>query len=172
MTDLSATPPASLPDDAPTGLLTRPSILQKLRRDKTAMAAAGFLGTVILLGLLAPLISPYDPYDNNLRNMLKPPSAAFWLGNDALGRDIVSRLLFGIRTTLAMGLLAVFAGGSLGAVLGLLAAYFPPVEGPIMRVVDVLLSFPSILFGNRKSVGQGKRVSVRVEFGGCRTIKK
>src|SRR3546814_7256057 len=64
-----------------------------------------------------------------------------------LGRDIVSRRLVGIRTTRAMGLLAVFAGGSIGAVLGLLAAYFPRVEGPIMRVVDVLLSFPSILFG-------------------------
>src|SRR3546814_17456767 len=63
-----------------------------------------------------------------------------------LGRDIVSRLLFGIRPTLAMGLLAVFAGGSIGAVLGLLAAYFPRVEGPIMLLVAVLLSFPSILF--------------------------
>ena len=60
---------------------------------------------------------------------------------------MVSRLLFGIRTTLAMGLLAVMAGGSIGAVLGLTAAYFQRLEGPIMRVVDILLSFPSILFG-------------------------
>ena len=147
MTELSATPAAILPDDAPTERLKRPSILRKLRRDKAAMLSAGFLAVVVALGLLAPWIAPYDPYDNNLRMMLKPPSAAFWLGNDGLGRDMVSRLLFGIRTTLAMGLLAVLAGGSIGAVLGLTAAYFQRLEGPIMRVVDILLSFPSILFG-------------------------
>ena len=147
MTELSATPAAILPDDAPTERLKRPSVLRKLRRDKAAMLAAGFLAMVVSLGLLAPWIAPYDPYDNNLRMMLKPPSAAFWLGNDGLGRDLVSRLLFGIRTTLAMGLLAVVAGGSIGAVLGLTAAYFQRLEGPIMRVVDILLSFPSILFG-------------------------
>lgn len=147
MTDLSATPAAILPDDAPTERLKRPTIWRKLRRDKAAMTAAGFLLTVIALGLLAPWIAPYDPYDNNLRNMLKPPSAAFWLGNDGQGRDILSRLLFGIRTTLSMGLLAVCAGGSIGALLGLMAAYFRRMEGPVMRLVDVLLSFPSILFG-------------------------
>ena len=111
------------------------------------MLASVFLVAVIALGVLAPWITPYDPYDNNLRNMLKPPSQAYWLGNDGLGRDMVSRLLFGIRTTLTMGIIAVAAGGSICAVLGLMAAYFRLLEGPIMRVVDVLLSFPSILFG-------------------------
>ena len=77
------------------------------------MLASAFLAAVIALGLLAPWIAPYDPYDNNLRNMLKPPSAAFWLGNDGQGRDLLSRLLYGIRTTLTMGLLAVGIGGIL-----------------------------------------------------------
>ncbi|EDP63267.1 oligopeptide ABC transporter permease [alpha proteobacterium BAL199] len=147
MTETSATPAPFLPNQAATGRLLRPSIWRKLSRDKAAMLAAVFLVVVVALGVLAPWITPYDPYDNNLRNMLKPPSAAFWLGNDGLGRDMVSRLLFGIRTTLTMGIIAVAAGGSIGAVLGLLAAYFRRLEGPIMRVVDVLLSFPSILFG-------------------------
>lgn len=147
MSDLSATPAAILPDDAPTERLKRPSIWRKLRRDKAAMLATGFLLAVVAVGILAPWIAPYDPYDNNLRMMLKPPSEAHWLGNDAQGRDMVSRLLFGVRTTLAMGLLAVIAGGSIGAVLGLAAAYFRRLEGPVMRVVDILLSFPSILFG-------------------------
>ncbi len=147
MTELSATPAAVLPADAPADRYRRPSIWRKLRRDRAAMLASGFLAIVIALGLLAPWIAPYDPYDNNLRNMLKPPSEAFWLGNDGQGRDLLSRLLYGIRTTLSMGLIAVGLGGSIGAVLGLLAAYFQRLEGPIMRVVDVLLSFPSILFG-------------------------
>ena len=146
MTEISATPAAVLSAEAP-DRYRRPSIWRKLRRDRAAMLASGFLAIVIALGLLAPWIAPYDPYDNNLRNMLKPPSAAFWLGNDGQGRDLFSRLLYGIRTTLSMGLIAVGLGGSIGAVLGLLAAYFRRLEGPIMRVVDVLLSFPSILFG-------------------------
>ena len=146
MTEISATPAAVLSAEAP-DRCRRPSIWRKLRRDRAAMLASGFLAIVIALGLLAPWIAPYDPYDNNLRNMLKPPSAAFWLGNDGQGRDLFSRLLYGIRTTLSMGLIAVGLGGSIGAVLGLLAAYFRRLEGPIMRVVDVLLSFPSILFG-------------------------
>ena len=146
MTEISATPAADLSAEAP-DRYRRPSIWRKLRRDRAAMLASGFLAIVIALGLLAPWIAPYDPYDNNLRNMLKPPSAAFWLGNDGQGRDLFSRLLYGIRTTLSMGLIAVGLGGSIGAVLGLLAAYFRRLEGPIMRVVDVLLSFPSILFG-------------------------
>ena len=147
MTCLTATPAIALPETAATGRLRRPSIWNKLGRDKAAMLASVFLVAVIALGVLAPWITPYDPYDNNLRNMLKPPSQAYWLGNDGLGRDMVSRLLFGIRTTLTMGIIAVAAGGSICAVLGLMAAYFRLLEGPIMRVVDVLLSFPSILFG-------------------------
>ena len=138
MTEISATPAAVLSVVAP-DRYRRPSIWRKLRRDRAAMLASGFLAIVIALGLLAPWIAPYDPYDNNLRNMLKPPSAAFWLGNDGQGRDLFSRLLYGIRTTLSMGLIAVGLGGSIGAVLGLLAAYFRRLEGPIMRVVDVLL---------------------------------
>ncbi len=147
MTELSATPAAVLPAETAPDRYRRPSIWRKLRRDRAAMLASGFLTIVIALGLLAPWIAPYDPYDNNLRNMLKPPSEAFWLGNDGQGRDLLSRLLYGVRTTLSMGLIAVGLGGSIGAVLGLLAAYFRHLEGPIMRVVDVLLSFPSILFG-------------------------
>jgi ABC-type dipeptide/oligopeptide/nickel transport system permease subunit len=144
--------PAASEPDADTAMV-RPSILRKLSRDKGALLSAIVLAVIFFCALFAPWLAPHDPYDNNLRNMLKPPSWSaaglpeHLLGTDGQGRDIVSRLLYGTRTTLIMGMLAVVAGGLIGATLGLVAAYFRRLEGPVMRLVDILLSFPSILFG-------------------------
>jgi len=71
----------------------------------------------------------------------------YFLGADNQGRDMLSRLLFGLRATLGIGIVAVLVGGGLGALIGLSAAYFKRLDQPLMRLVDVLLSFPSILFG-------------------------
>ncbi|MEQ8334566.1 ABC transporter permease [Nisaea sp.] len=155
MNSIPAPSPAMAPDEElpVSAILARRTTLQKLKRDKGAVISMVLLAIVLLAAFLAPWISPHDPYDNNLRNMLKPPIWApgaipgHLLGTDGLGRDILSRLLYGTRTTLIMGLMAVLAGGLIGSFLGLLAAYYKWLEGPIMRVVDILLSFPSILFG-------------------------
>ncbi|WP_420562413.1 ABC transporter permease [Thalassobaculum sp.] len=152
---LESTPaadPAVTEPDAATAM-ARSSILRKLTRDKGAMLSAIVLAVIVFCAIFAPVLAPHDPYDNNLRNMLKPPAWSegalpeHLLGTDGQGRDIVTRLLYGTRTTLIMGVLAVICGGVIGAGLGLLAAYFRRLEGPIMRLVDILLSFPSILFG-------------------------
>jgi len=141
-------------DEAPaTAVTARRNALQKLMRDKGAVVSFTILAIIVIAALLAPVIAPHDPYDNNLRNMLKPPVWAdaalpeHLLGTDGLGRDIVSRLLYGTRTTLMMGMMAVLAGGIIGSFMGLMAAYYKWLEGPVMRIVDILLSFPSILFG-------------------------
>lgn len=152
MTD-SARVGSADPEDMSDVLLARSTIMRKLRRDKGALISAVLLAIIVFCAVFAPVLAPHDPYDNNLRNMLKPPIWApgavdgYLLGTDGQGRDIVSRLLYGTRTTLVMGLVAVIAGGLIGATLGFLAAYFRRLEGPIMRLVDILLSFPSILFG-------------------------
>lgn len=131
----------------------RRTALQKLMRDKGAMVSASILAIIVVAAFLAPVLAPYDPYDNNLKIMLKGPFWAdtalqgHWLGTDGLGRDIVTRLLYGTRTTIIIGVLAVIAGGVIGSFLGLMAAYYKWLDGPIMRIVDILLSFPSILFG-------------------------
>jgi ABC-type dipeptide/oligopeptide/nickel transport system permease subunit len=123
----------------------------QLLKDPAAVAAALFLLLVVGAALLAPLIAPSDPYASNLRLRLCPiggsrcPSSL--LGTDQTGRDMVSRMLFGLRATLMLGFTAVFVGGGIGATLGLLAAYYRRLDTPIMRLVDVLLSFPPILFG-------------------------
>jgi ABC-type dipeptide/oligopeptide/nickel transport system permease subunit len=134
-------------------VLARSTIIRKLTRDKGALISAIVIAIIFFCAIFAPILSPHGPYDNNLRNMLKPPIWApgaidgYLLGTDGQGRDILTRLLYGTRTTLIMGMLAVIAGGLIGATLGILAAYFRRLEGPIMRLVDILLSFPSILFG-------------------------
>lgn len=151
MSDVPMTPAKPDAESAAAGeagrALVRSSILRRLRRDPGAMIAVVLIAIIVFGALFAPWLAPYDPYDNNLRNMLKPPGGDHLLGTDGQGRDILSRLLYGTRTTLAMGMLAVIAGGLIGSLMGLMAAYYRRLEGPVMRLVDVLLSFPSILFG-------------------------
>lgn len=130
----------------------RAGTLARLLRDPTVLIAGGTLVAIILAALLAPWLAPYDPYETGQPPFIPPAvmeggMAQFWLGTDAQGRDLLSRLLYGARTTLLTGFLAILFGGGTGVVLGMSAAYFRRLETPIMRVVDVLLSFPAILFG-------------------------
>ena len=120
---------------------------RRLLRDRPAMLAAAYLAIVVLAAIFAPVLSPADPYDTNMRERLKPPSAEYLLGTDTAGRDMVARILYGIRTTLTIGVAAVLMGGLLGAAIGIFAAYYRRLENLLMRLVDALLAFPSILFG-------------------------
>jgi len=105
-------------------------------------------GAIVITALLAPVIAPY-PYDEmSILTRLRPPSASHWLGTDDFGRDVLSRTLIGARYSLIMGFGATLISFSLGVPLGLLAGYSSrAVDEAIMRVMDVLLSFPPILLG-------------------------
>jgi ABC-type dipeptide/oligopeptide/nickel transport system permease subunit len=142
----------SVADLDPEVLPARPGLLARVRADATVMLAGGTLCLIILAAVFAPLIAAYDPYQTGQPPFLPPAFMEgglpeFLLGTDQQGRDLFSRLLYGTRTTLLTGLLAVLFGGGTGVVLGILAAYFPRLDPPVMRFVDVLLSFPAILFG-------------------------
>ncbi len=117
-----------------------------LRRNKLATVGAGIALLVFLLGLFAPWVTPYDPLEQDTPNRLQPPSAAHLLGTDQFGRDIVTRLAFGSRTTLLVALTAVAVALLAGGGLGLLGGF---VGGEVERVIgmlmDVLLSFPLLL---------------------------
>jgi ABC-type dipeptide/oligopeptide/nickel transport system permease subunit len=102
---------------------------------------------VVCGAAFAPWLAPYDPYFTDLPKSMQPPSAEHWFGVDNTGRDMLSRVLYGSRNTLMMGLAGVLIGGMLGAVLGILAAFYKKIDPWIMRVVDVLLAFPAILIG-------------------------
>ena len=124
-----------------------PSALRRLLRDKVAVGAGVFLILVVLAAIFAPLLAPTDPYDNNIRARLKPPGDEYILGTDTQGRDMVTRLLYGTRNTLLIGVISVVMGGTIGALIGIFAAFFRYLDNVLMRFVDILLSFPSILFG-------------------------
>jgi peptide/nickel transport system permease protein len=107
---------------------------------------AGLAALVLAVALLAPWIAPYNPAYQDLDHRLEPPSWQHPLGLDELGRDILSRLLFGARVSVAVGILVVGLAGLLGTALGAVAGYWGgQVDAVLMRLTDVFLAFPGIL---------------------------
>ncbi len=145
-----SSPVALTPEASPHAafaVTARPSVLRFLLREPASAAALVAVALLVLAALLAPWLAPTDPYAGDLANTLKAPGDGFLLGTDGQGRDMVTRLLFGLRMTLAMSSIAVVIGCGLGGLVGFAAAYYPRVSGLLMRLMDVLLSFPAILFG-------------------------
>jgi len=129
------------------GLEGRAGVVARLARDRVALGAAIVLSLIVLAAIFAPLLAPYDPYFTDLTKPMAPPDAVNWFGTDNTGRDIFSRVLYGTRNTLAMGLAGVLIGGLIGAALGIVAAFYRRADPWIMRLVDVMLAFPAILIG-------------------------
>ncbi len=125
----------------------RAGLLRRIFRDPVAALAAAFLGLLSLAAIFAPWVSPFDPYNTNLGQAMLPPSAEHWFGTDTSGRDILSRVIYGSRNTLMIGLVGAVVGGILGSMLGILAAFYRNLDGWIMRLVDIMLAFPAILIG-------------------------
>lgn len=112
------------------------------------LGAAGLAVIVVmaLAAIFAPLIAPYDPLTVDYGAMLATPSWEHWIGTDLFGRDVLSRIIYGSRTALAVGFLASFLGSTGGAVIGVVSAYFGgKIDLVIQGVMDVLLSFPIIV---------------------------
>ena len=147
MTDTNLTP-----TNAPTGAAQaapppdRFSLWGWLRSDLRAALALGYLTVLCTAAVFAPLIAPYDPAEQNLMNMLMPPSAEHWLGTDDLGRDILSRLIHGSGNALYAAFLAVgvaiVVGVPIGVVIGFVGGWLDEV---MSRVIDAVLAFPPIV---------------------------
>ena len=115
-----------------------------LSRNALLLLGGLIVGTISVAAILAPWISPYDPNAIDVAHLLQPPSGSHWLGTDALGRDVLSRMLHGGRVSLWVGFVAVGISSAIGIVLGLISGYFGKlVDEIIMRAVDVMLCFPS-----------------------------
>jgi peptide/nickel transport system permease protein len=120
--------------------------MANLVRRPTARVGAAIVCVFLLLTIFAPLIAPYDPFDQDLSSALTAPSAAHLLGTDQYGRDILTRIMYGSRTALLAIVVADGIALALGAALGLLAGYRGGrVDSVVMRLVDVLLAFPYLL---------------------------
>ncbi len=120
--------------------------LRSIISNPLAMIGFGCIGLWLLVALFAGQISPYDPYEQNLRNRLQPPSTEHWFGTDEIGRDMLSRLIYGSRISLLVGLLIITCATIIGSVAGLFAGYYGGVvDMVIMRLVDLTLAFPPIV---------------------------
>ena len=112
------------------------------------LGTAGVFIILLMIGsaLFAPFIAPYHPLETDFAAQLSPPTAAHWLGTDAFGRDLLSRLIYGSRTALLVGFASASVGATLGAILGVTSAYFGGrIDLVAQRVVEVFLAFPIII---------------------------
>jgi peptide/nickel transport system permease protein len=119
--------------------------MRRFRRHRLAMAGLAVLVVLMLNAIFAPYLAPYDPRKQVFTERLKGPTSKHFLGTDQFGRDILSRILYGGRLSMSVGLISVSIGLLIGGSLGLLAGFFKPLDNTIMRLMDILLSFPSIL---------------------------
>jgi peptide/nickel transport system permease protein len=119
--------------------------LRRFVRHRGAVVGMLLLASLVALVLLAPILAPYDPIEPDFASRLLRPSAQHLMGTDELGRDLLSRMLWGGRLSLSVGLLAVAIGFSGGTVLGLLAGFYRSVDTAVSRLVDILLSVPGLL---------------------------
>jgi len=121
------------------------NVWKRFRRHRGAIAGAIVFGILILMCILAPL-SPYDPEKSNLPDKFQPPSASHFLGTDALGRDLLTRILYGGRISLSVGGIAVAISLLIGVPIGALAGYYgKSMDTVLMRITDAFLSLPSFL---------------------------
>ena len=110
------------------------------------LTAIALIATLAACALLAPLLAPYDPLTQDLAVRLKPPSPEHWLGTDSLGRDIASRILYGARISLVIGVVVVGSAGVFGTFVGLVAGYAGGlVDEALMRLTEVFLAFPALI---------------------------
>ena len=121
-------------------------VLRWMRHDLRAVLSIAFLSLLVIVAIFAPVLAPYSPVDQDVTQLLLPPSAAHWLGTDDLGRDVLSRLIWGAPNSLYASFLAVGVGVVLGVPVGLLIGFLGGwIDEVTSRFIDALLSFPPIV---------------------------
>jgi peptide/nickel transport system permease protein len=121
-------------------------VLDFARRRTLGAIGAVVILLMMLLAVLAGVVAPHDPYETSFLDQLKPPTGTHWLGTDAFGRDVLSRLIYGSRTALKIGFGAAVTGASVGALLGVISAYFGgKIDLFLERLMDILISFPLLI---------------------------
>jgi len=118
----------------------------KLKKNKMTLVGLGILSFLVMASILVPLLSPYDPTKISIPERFQGPSAAHWFGTDEVGRDILTRILYGTRLSLGIGIAVVVSAGIIGTVLGTISGFFGgKVDQVIMRLMDMVLAFPSLI---------------------------
>ncbi len=150
MADAMANVPAgtALAAEAPRLISQRERAIRTFTSNRTAVLGVIMIVAIVIVAVAAPLIAPHDPLDQSVRDRLAPPSHLYPLGRDDKGRDILSRVIYGTRIELTVGIVSVLLGGMLGTAIGVVAGYFGgKVDTALMRLTDVLLAFPDLITG-------------------------
>ena len=122
------------------------AFLGRLFKRKIVILAAIFVVFFVITAVFAPLLTPHDPYKGDMLQILKKPSAEHWLGTDEVGRDVLTRIFYGARTSLVIGVVSVLIAAVIGILLGLVSAYYGgAVNLVVSRIIDVLMSLPSLM---------------------------
>jgi peptide/nickel transport system permease protein len=122
-----------------------PTLWRRMRASWQIRIGTAILALLVLAAAFAPAVTPYDPVRPDMRERMVPPGWRHPFGTDDLGRDQFSRVIFGARVSLVVGVISVGIGAGAGVSLGLLAGYFARLDTPIMRAMDVVLAFPGLL---------------------------
>lgn len=134
--------------DASAALRSGRSLWRRARRLRNLAIGGALVGLLAIVAILAPWLAPFDPVrDADLNNYLRPPGGPFLLGTDTFGRDVFSRLVYGARISLGVGIAVQASALTLGVTLGLLSGFYGgPVDNLIMRLAEVMFAFPGLLF--------------------------
>ena len=144
MTDIARPLPLAAPQASRHPAL---ALLHAITRHRLAAAGLVIIVILCLLAIFAPLLSPYSPYEQDLYHVLSPPSAVHWLGTDNLGRDLLSRLIYGAQITILVATAATFIAFALGVVLGFLAAILRGwTDQGLSRFNDLMMAIPTLIF--------------------------
>jgi peptide/nickel transport system permease protein len=130
-----------------------------LRRSRSALLGGIIVLAVVLVAVMAPYLSPYDPQEIEVPRRLQGPGGAHIFGTDNMGRDILSRVIFGARISLVVGGLVVLCAGGAGIALGLAAGYIDRLDRILMRIMDGLMAFPTTLLAIALMAALGARLS-------------
>ncbi|MDE2638311.1 MAG: ABC transporter permease [Chloroflexota bacterium] len=118
----------------------------EFRRNRFALAGTVFILFIAFMAICAPIVSTHDPFKQSLRKRMKPPTAEHIMGTDELGRDVYSRLVYGARISLFVGIVGTTAGVICGTIIGLISGFFGGwVDTLVMRVIDIMYAFPGIV---------------------------
>ena len=120
-------------------------VVRRLRRHRSFLVGATLFLVVVLIALFADLIAPTTPATMQFRHRFTPPGAAFWLGTDNFGRDLLSRVVYGARVSLEIGFSVVVLTGIAGTLLGAVAGYFRRLDAWLIIIMDALMAFPTVL---------------------------
>lgn len=134
-----------------------------LYRNPVAMAGIIILAVMVMMSLCADVLAPFDPIRLSLAERLQPPGPSHWFGTDEMGRDILSRIMFGARISLRIGFVVILIAGGMGSIIGAVAGYYGGhVDNIVMRVMDVILSFPSLVLAMALAAAMGPSLNTAI----------